>query len=100
MNTVGVAMYNAAHMAALAIEKAGSVSTDGIRKALEGMTFTGAPQGSITMRALDHQAVLPSYLAQVQPKWTSTDTMFKVVNTVASVTPQTAQCTTLPLSKA
>ena len=28
MNTVGVAMYNAAHMAAKAIEKAGEVSTD------------------------------------------------------------------------
>lgn len=100
MNTVGVAMYNAAHMAAKAIEKAGDVSTDGMRSALGGMTFSGAPQGSITMRAIDHQAVLPSYLVQAQPNWTSPDNMFKVVHHVNSVTPQTAQCNNLPLSKA
>lgn len=100
MNTVGVAMYNAAHMTALAIEKAGEVSTDGIRTALEGMSFDGAPQGAITMRALDHQAVLPSYLVQAQPGWTGPDDMFKVVQAVDSVEPETAQCDTLPLSKA
>lgn len=100
MNTVGVAMYNAAHMTALAIEKAGEVSTAGIRSGLEGMTFAGAPQGSITMRALDHQAVLPSYLVQAQPGWTSPDDMFKVVQAVDSVEPEAAQCDTLPLSKA
>lgn len=100
MNTVGVAMYNAAHMTAKAIVKSGKVSTDGIRSALEGMTFAGAPQGSITMRAEDHQAVLPSYLVQAQPNWTSPDNMFKVVHQVASVQPQTARCSHLPLSKA
>lgn len=100
MNTVGVAMYNAAHMTAKAIEKAGNVTTDGIRSALEGMTFDGAPQGAITMRAEDHQAVLPSYLVQAQPNWTSPDNMFKVVHEVASVQPQAAQCAHLPLSKA
>lgn len=99
MNTVGVAMYNAAHMTALAIEKAGEVSTEGIRSALEGMSFDGAPQGSITMRAEDHQAVLPSYLVQAQPGWTGPDDMFKVVQSVDSVEPETAQCDTLPLSK-
>jgi urea transport system substrate-binding protein len=100
MNTVGVAMYNAAHMAAKAIEKAGDVSTDAMRKALEGMTYSDAPQGSLTMRAEDHQAVLPSYLVQARPHWTSPDNMFKVVHSVESVQPQVAQCDHLPLSKA
>jgi urea transport system substrate-binding protein len=100
MNTVGVAMYNAAHMTAKAIEKAGEVTTDGIGSALEGMTFDGAPQGSITMRAEDHQAVLPSYLVKARPNWTGPDDMFEVVHKVASVQPQTAQCNNLPLSKA
>jgi urea transport system substrate-binding protein len=99
MNTVGVGMYNAAHMAAKAIEQAGEVTTDGMRSALEGMTFDGAPQGSLTMRAEDHQAVLPSYLVQAQPDWTGPDDMFKVVNQVASVEPEPAQCDSLPLSK-
>jgi urea transport system substrate-binding protein len=99
MNTVGVGMYNAAHMAAKAIEQAGEVTTDGMRSALEGMTFDGAPQGSLTMRAEDHQAVLPSYLVQAQPDWTGPDDMFKVVNEVASVEPEPAQCDSLPLSK-
>ncbi|GAA0234529.1 substrate-binding protein [Cryptosporangium japonicum] len=99
MSTVGVAMYNAAHLAALAIEKAGSVGTDEVRRALEGLTFDGAPQGPVTMRALDHQAVLPSYLAQVRPGWTGPDDMFTVVHQVAKVEPATAQCETLPLAK-
>lgn len=99
MDTVGVAMYNAAHMAAKAIEKSGAVTTDAIRSGLAGMVFTSAPQGTLTMRAEDHQAVLPSYLVQVRPHWTGPDDMFKVVRSVGSVTPQTAQCTSLPLSK-
>lgn len=98
MDTVGVAMYNAAHMAALAIEKAGAVSTDALRKGLAGLTFSGAPQGTVTMRAEDHQMVLPSYLAEVQPNWTGPDDMFKIIQSVASVTPKTAACTNLPLS--
>ena len=100
MNTVGVAMYNAAHMTAKAIEQSGEVSTDAVRKALGDMTFDGAPQGTLTMRAEDHQAVLPSYLVQAQPNWTSPDDMFKVVHSVESVQPQAAQCDDLPLSKA
>ncbi len=100
MSTVGVGMYNAAHMTAKAIEEAGEVSTEGIAAALEGMTFDGAPQGSLTMRAEDHQAVLPSYLAQAEPNWTSPDDMFKVVQQVDSVEPVSAQCDNLPLSKA
>ncbi|MCW2696993.1 MAG: hypothetical protein JWR62_2078 [Modestobacter sp.] len=100
MNTVGVAMYNAAHMAARAIEEAGEVSTDGIRSALAGMTFDQAPQGTLTMRAEDHQATLPSYLVRARPGWTSPDDMFEVVNQVESVEPETAQCDDLPLSGA
>lgn len=100
MNTVGVAMYNAAHMAARAIEEAGEVSTDGIRSGLAGMTFDKAPQGTLTMRAEDHQATLPSYLVRARPGWTSPDDMFEVVNQVESVEPEPAQCDDLPLSGA
>ncbi len=39
MNTVGVAMYNAAHMAALAIEKAGKLDTASLRENLKGISF-------------------------------------------------------------
>jgi len=99
MSTVGVAMYNAAHMTAKAIEKAGNVRTDSIRAALEDITFDDAPQGSVTMRGLDHQAVLPSYLVRVQPTWTSPDNMFTVVHKVDKVIPETPQCDNLPLSK-
>ena len=41
MNTVGVAMYNAAHMAAMAIEKSGKVT--------HGRTARG-PQGPVLRR--------------------------------------------------
>ncbi|MDA8251690.1 MAG: substrate-binding protein, partial [Rhodospirillales bacterium] len=59
MNTVGVAMYNAAHMAAMALTKAGKVSTDALREGLHDLTFTKAPQGTVTMRARDNQMILP-----------------------------------------
>ncbi len=51
MNTVGVAMYNGAHMAARAIEKAGEVSTESLRDALKEITFDGGPQGPGTCAA-------------------------------------------------
>ena len=70
MNTVGVAMYNAAYMAAKAIEKTGKVSTDSLREGLKDMTFDEAPQGSVRMRAIDNQMVVPSYLMQVRKGWT------------------------------
>ncbi len=98
MNTVGVAMYNAAHMAHMAMEAQNEVSTEALRKGLADLTFDGAPQGSVTMRGEDHQAVLPSYLVQVQPNWTGPDDMFKVVQGIESVTPVTAACDELPLS--
>ena len=44
MNTVGVAMYNAAHMAALALEKAGEVSTDALRETSRRSRSTALPR--------------------------------------------------------
>lgn len=96
MNTVGVAMYNAAHMTALAIEKAGEVSTEALRKNLKGIAFDKAPQGTVTMREIDNQAVLPSYLMKVRPGWTSVNDMFEEVQSFQSVEPLDARCD-LPL---
>jgi len=96
MNTVGVAMYNAAHMAAMAIEKAGKVDTDSLRDALGGIEFADAPQGPVKMRALDHQLVLPSYLMRVRNDWTSVNDMFEEVQSFEAVEPLDARCD-LPL---
>ena len=97
MNTVGVAMYNAAHMTAKAIEKAGEVSTDALREALKGIRFEDAPQGPVEMRALDHQAVLPSYLMRVREGWTNINDMFEEIQSFESVEPLDARCEDLPL---
>ena len=94
MNTVGVGMYNAAHMAALAIAKAGSTKTDDMRAALKGLTFDGAPQGPVTMRAEDHQAVVPSYLMKVRAGWTGVSDMFEEVQSLPAVQPKPAACAT------
>jgi urea transport system substrate-binding protein len=96
MNTVGVAMYNAAHMAAKAIETAGKVDTDSLRDALGGIEFANAPQGPVKMRALDHQIVLPSYLMKVRNDWTSVNDMFEEVQSFEAVEPLDARCD-LPL---
>lgn len=96
MNTVGVGMYNAAHLLAQAIAKAGSTETDKVRDALRGSTFDKAPQGSLTMQAADHQAVLPSYLMKVRSGWTSVNDMFEQVQFFDAVTPVPAKCD-LPL---
>ena len=79
MNTVGVAMYNAAHMAAMAIEKMGKVSTDALRDGLGELEFDKAPQGTVRMRSLDHQLVVPSYLMVVRKDWTGLNDMFEEV---------------------
>ncbi len=97
MNTVGVGMYNAAHMVAKAIQKSGAVSTDAIREGLKGMTFDDAPQGKVTMRADDHQLVLPSYLMKVRAGWTSVNDMFEEVQSFQAVEPPPARCK-LPLA--
>jgi urea transport system substrate-binding protein len=96
MNTVGVAMYNAAHMAAKAIEKAGKVTTESLRDNLKEITFDGAPQGPVRMRGLDNQIVVPSYLMQVRDDWTSVNDMFQEVQSFQSVEPLDARCD-LPL---
>jgi urea transport system substrate-binding protein len=97
MNTVGVAMYNSAHMAAMAIKKTGKVSTESLREGLKDLSFAQAPQGTITMRAIDNQMVLPSYLMRVRQGWTSVDDMFEEVQHFGSVTPVNARCGKLPL---
>jgi urea transport system substrate-binding protein len=97
MDTVGVAMYNAAHMAAIAITKTGKVTTDGLREGLHNLTFTKAPQGEVKMRAIDNQAVLPSYLMRVRDNWTNVGNMFEQIEYFPLVTPRTAQCAKLPL---
>jgi len=96
MNTVGVAMYNSAHMAAMAIEAAGKMDTDSLRDALGGIEFADAPQGSVKMRALDHQLVLPSYLMRVRNDWASVNDMFEEVQSFEAVEPLDARCD-LPL---
>ena len=96
MNTVGVAMYNAAHMAAMAIEKAGEVSTDALREGLKDMRFDGAPQGAVRMRAIDNQMVVPSYLMRVREGWTGVNDMFEEVQHFDAVEPLDARCD-LPL---
>jgi urea transport system substrate-binding protein len=96
MNTVGVAMYNAAYMAAAAIEKTGEVSTDALREGLRGISFDDAPQGPVSMRAIDHQMVVPSYLMRVREGWTSVGDMFEEVQSFESVEPLDARCD-LPL---
>ncbi|HWP46867.1 MAG TPA: substrate-binding protein [Candidatus Limnocylindrales bacterium] len=98
MNTVGVAMYNAAHMVAKAIAQEKSVDTDAIRKGLRGMTFDGAPQGPVKMRADDHQLVVPSYLMRVREGWTGVGDMFEEIQSFQAVEPVPARCD-LPLSQ-
>jgi urea transport system substrate-binding protein len=97
MNTVGVAMYNAAHMAAAAIKKTGKVSTDSLRDGLKGLSYDQAPQGTVTMRAIDNQMILPSYLMKVRQGWTGVNDMFEEVQRFGSVTPVNARCSKLPL---
>jgi urea transport system substrate-binding protein len=96
MNTVGVGMYNAAHMGAMAIAKAGKVETAAIRDALKELTFDKAPQGTVKMRGLDNQIVVPSYLMRVREGWTSVNDMFEEIASVPSVEPKDARCD-LPL---
>ena len=96
MNTVGVAMYNAAHMAALALEKSGEVSTEALREGLKDLEFADAPQGPVRMRGLDHQLVLPSYLMRVADNWSGVNDMFEEIQSFESVEPMDARCD-LPL---
>jgi urea transport system substrate-binding protein len=96
MNTVGVGMYNSAHLLAQAISAAGTTDTDKVRDAMRGSSFALAPQGSITVQAADHQAILPSYLMKVRKDWTSVNDMFEQIQFQDKVTPAPARCN-LPL---
>jgi urea transport system substrate-binding protein len=96
VNTVGVGMYNAAHMAAIAIKKAGEVSTNALRKNLKGIVFDKAPQGKVTMREIDNQTIVPSYLMKVRDNWTGVDDMFEKVQSFDQAIPLDARCD-LPL---
>jgi len=68
-----------------------------VREALKGLTFDGAPQGPVTMRAEDNQAVVPSYLMRVRPGWTGVNDMFEQIQALPSVQPKPAACKSLPL---
>jgi urea transport system substrate-binding protein len=96
VNTVGVGMYNAAHMAAIAIKKAGAVDTKALRSGLKGVVFDKAPQGKVTMRAKDNQAIVPSYLMKVRDNWTNVYDMFEKVQSLDQAIPLDARCD-LPL---
>lgn len=91
MNTVGAAMYNAGHALAQAANEVGSVGTDDLIDGLEGLTFQG-PQGEITMREKDHQAVLPSYLVRVNEDFTGYEDMFEIIDSVGPTEPGEADC--------
>ena len=96
MNTIGACQYNSLRMAAIAMENNKEVSTEALRSGLRGLTFDGAPQGTTTMRAEDHQAVLPSYLAKVRDGWKTPGEMFEIVVALEAVKPVPARCD-LPL---
>ncbi|MGH7069716.1 MAG: substrate-binding protein [Acetobacteraceae bacterium] len=97
MDTVGADMYNAAHMAAMALAKTGKVTTEGLREGLHGLVYKDALQGTVTMRALDNQVIVPSYLMRVREGWTSIDDMFEEIRHVDAVEPGKAECNKLPL---
>lgn len=90
MNTVGVAMYNATHMAAVALAQAGAVGTEALRESLRGLTFDRAPQGAVRIRPQDNQAVLPSFLVRVREDWTEASTMFEEIQSFPAVEPMLA----------
>ena len=53
--------YMTANFIAKAYEKAGKVNTETFIDAIEGMTVD-TPVGKVTMRAYDHQAMLPMFM--------------------------------------
>lgn len=59
-----------------AVETAGSVETDAVRAAMEGMSWD-TPQGTKTMRAGDHQAIQPMYVVRIS------DGSFDIVDRIA-----------------
>jgi len=97
VNTVGVGMYNLMHMVAMALTKEGEINNKALHRGLKGMVFDQAPQGSTEMRAVDNQAILPSYLMKVKDNWSNSSDMFEQVQMFKSVVPKDAACDNLPL---
>jgi urea transport system substrate-binding protein len=62
--------YDAVHLYALAVNKAGTTETSAVLKALSEIEFDG-PKGSIHMTA-DRHAAMPIYIAEATSKGTST----------------------------
>lgn len=62
-NELSVPQYDAVHLYALAVEKAGTTDTDAVVKALSEVTFDG-PRGRVSMSKQRH-APLTMYLAQL-----------------------------------
>lgn len=62
-NELSVPQYDAVHLYALAVKKAGSTEADAVTKALAEVSFTG-PRGKIEM-SKQHHAPLTMYLGQV-----------------------------------
>lgn len=60
----GADSYGLLYFYKAAVEKAGTTDTDAVRKAMEGLSWE-TPQGVKTMRAGDHQAVMPMYVLEV-----------------------------------
>ena len=60
-NLGGLSGYLAAQFIRAAFEKAGAVDTEKFVSALEGLTVP-SPVGDVTMRAFDHQVIMPMFL--------------------------------------
>jgi branched-chain amino acid transport system substrate-binding protein len=75
-----VPQYDAIHLYALAVAKAGTTDTDAVLKALSEVTFDG-PRGPIQM-SKQHHAPLTMYLAQVNAQGDTT-----IIKTVPNVDP-------------
>lgn len=67
--------YEAIHLLALAAKKAGSLKTEAMIKALEGLHYDG-PQGATYIRAGDHQTVRDMYIIEI------VDGKYKIIATM------------------
>ena len=65
--------YDSLFVLKKAIEKAGSIETEAVIKALEGLSYDSL-RGKFTIRAFDHQADVPEYLG-----WTVKDPRYPFV---------------------
>ena len=65
--------YDSLYVLKKAIEKAGSLETEAVVKALEGLSYDGL-RGKFTIRPLDHQADVPEYVG-----WTVKDPKYPFV---------------------